>query len=100
MPSVWLANDALDNTVCKWLDYQYTPLQAFSGANVDVNPRHWQPFGCPVYVLDAALQGDKPYNKWRESITPRALCGTCLQLVYWSGGSSDMSAAAKLAFLE
>ena len=60
------ANDTVNNTPCAPLDYQLTPVQAFSGSTVDVNPIHWQPFGCPVYVLTEALQKNTFQNKWKE----------------------------------
>ena len=31
------------------------------------NPKHFQPFGCPVYVLDnALLQSNRPIQKWTK----------------------------------
>jgi hypothetical protein len=41
-----------------------SPMQLFSGSDVDVNPKHWVPFGCPTYVLDNQLQAGKKINKW------------------------------------
>jgi len=43
------------------------PLAKFSGTNVDANLKHFHPFGCPVYVLQAPLQspGGK-FPKWQE----------------------------------
>ena len=43
-----------------------SPLEIFSGAKVSLNRKHWKPFGCPVYVLESALQGQKPWHKWRQ----------------------------------
>ena len=33
-----------------------TPLNAFAQSDITSNPKHWYPFGCPVYVLDSNLQ--------------------------------------------
>ena len=34
---------------------------------IETNPKHWQHFGCPVYVLDEKLQGGAAiYQKWRQ----------------------------------
>ena len=41
-------------------------IQAFSRTNVNINKKHWQPFGCPVYVLDNALANSKPFHKWKQ----------------------------------
>jgi hypothetical protein len=30
------------------------------------NPKHYQPFRCPVYVLDNSWQADCPHHKWNE----------------------------------
>ena len=43
-----------------------SPDQIFSGSLVSPNPKHFKPFGCPVYVLDPALQARQPYHKWKE----------------------------------
>jgi hypothetical protein len=48
-------------------DDHRTPLESFSGTAVDCNPKHWHPFGCPVYVLDSNLQAGKTAGKkWTE----------------------------------
>ena len=44
-----------------------TPLQAFAGSRATTNPRFWQPFACPVYVLDPALQtAGGILGKWKD----------------------------------
>jgi hypothetical protein len=40
-----------------------SPLQVFSGTNVAINIKHYIPFGCPVYMLDANLQRSLPHHK-------------------------------------
>ena len=44
-----------------------SPLQLFAGTEVNTNPKHWMPFGCPVYPLDESLQqADKRiHHKWQ-----------------------------------
>ena len=32
-----------------------SPLKLFTGTQVQYNPKHWHPFGCPNYVLNEAL---------------------------------------------
>ena len=51
-----------------------SPLEVFSGAKVSPNPKHFHPFGCPVYVLDSKLASGKSISKW----LPRARCGIYL----------------------
>jgi hypothetical protein len=41
-------------------------LQVFSGTKVAINIKHYIPFGCPVYVLDANLRSGLPHHKWRQ----------------------------------
>ena len=43
------------------------PIEVFTKTAVQPEPKHWRPFGCPVYVLDNALQnagGIK--HKWAD----------------------------------
>jgi len=40
-----------------------TPQEMFFRTRVSANPKHWQQFGCPVYVLDSRLQAGKPFHK-------------------------------------
>jgi Reverse transcriptase (RNA-dependent DNA polymerase) len=62
-----LANDALNATPRIKVTDNQSPLSLFAGASVDSNPIHWHHFGCPVYVLDNALQGSTGlFNKWRS----------------------------------
>ena len=37
-----------------------------SNSEVTVNPKHWMPFGCPVYVLANELQDGNIYGKWKQ----------------------------------
>ena len=44
-----------------------TPLQAFAGSRETTNPQFWQPFACPVYVLDTKLQtAGAIFGKWKD----------------------------------
>ena len=40
-----------------------TPLQIFKATTVNINPKHWKPFGCPVVVLAEKLANGNPFNK-------------------------------------
>ena len=40
--------------------------QLFAKTMVNINKKHWKPFGCPVYILDESLQTGKPFNKWKQ----------------------------------
>ena len=43
-----------------------SPTQLFTKTKVNINKKHWKPFGCPIYVLDENLQAGKPFNKWKH----------------------------------
>jgi hypothetical protein len=61
------ANDILNATPCAQHKFKFSPLQVFSRTDIDVNPRHWIPFGSPVYVLSPKLQGSvRIMNKWES----------------------------------
>ena len=50
------------------------PIARFSATDVRPNPKHYQTFGCPAYVLDNALQAGQTIPKW----TNRARVGIYL----------------------
>ena len=44
-----------------------SPCEVFTNSKVMPNPMAWMPFGCPVYVLDKALQNTtRILNKWKH----------------------------------
>ena len=43
-----------------------SPISIFSNSDVEPNTKHFHPFGCPVYVLQAPLQTGSPHPKWAE----------------------------------
>ena len=51
-----------------------SPLSKFAGTSVQPNLKHFHPFGCPVYVLQAPLQTQSPFPKWGE----HSRIGICL----------------------
>ena len=60
-----MANDAIyEAPSLQKKDGNY-PLQIFSNTDAQPNIKHWIPFGCPVYVLDAAIHSGRGiHNKW------------------------------------
>ena len=63
--AVRMANDAHNEATAR--DGGPSPLERFSKSSVAPNSRFWKPLGCPVYVLDEALQSDAAIkNKWEE----------------------------------
>ena len=67
--AVRMANDLINSTL--WLSdvHKRTPNQKFFDTEVTKNPKHWYHFGCPVYVLNDALQQGhrRPRGgKWAE----------------------------------
>ena len=64
--AIRLANEAINESANMQDVDNYSPLQIFSGTEVNTNPKHWVPFGCPAYVLTSELQDNKQiYNKWK-----------------------------------
>jgi hypothetical protein len=61
-----MANKAINNTPNFKDEARETPVVIFAKSNVTANPKHWKPFGCPVYILDNQLQSGKPFHKWRK----------------------------------
>ena len=49
-----------------------SPLSKFAGTSVQPNLKHFHPFGCPVYVLQAPLQTRNPFPKWGELLIQTA----------------------------
>ena len=61
-----MANDIINESPSIQLKENSSPQQAFSNTKVLINSKHWKPFGCPVYVLDKALQKGDPFHKWKH----------------------------------
>ena len=65
--AIRLANDAINESANMQDVDNYSPLQIYSGTEVNTNPKHWIPFGCPAYVLTTELQDNKQiFNKWKR----------------------------------
>ena len=52
-----MANQAYNATPLSSHTGKQSPNKIFDNSAVDINQKHWKPFGCPVYVLKAELQG-------------------------------------------
>ena len=61
--AIRMANEAINDTPSFQDEDRKTPVELFANSNVTANPKHWKPFGCPVYVLDNQLQSGKPFHK-------------------------------------
>jgi hypothetical protein len=61
-----MANSVLNETPSMQDKTRRTAQQIFSGTNVMPNPKHWKPFGCPVYTLDSSLQTGNIFHKWKQ----------------------------------
>ena len=64
--AIRMASEAINNTPSFQDEDRKTPVELFANSNVTANPKHWKPFGCPVYVLDNQLQSGKPFHKWQQ----------------------------------
>jgi hypothetical protein len=62
-----MANNMLNETPNMLDKQRRTSQQIFGNTNVQPNPKHWKPIGCPVYVLDSRLQGSGGiFHKWKQ----------------------------------
>ena len=52
-----MPNQAYNATPLSSLPGKQSPNKIFDNSFVGINQKHWKPFGCPVYVLKAKLQG-------------------------------------------
>ena len=43
-----------------------SPISLFSNTTIEPNNKHFHPFRCPVYVLQAPLQTGAPFPKWNK----------------------------------
>ena len=60
------ANECINATPNLQNNNRLSPAQLFSKTKVQLKSKHWKPFGCPVYVLEQALQANQPHHKWKE----------------------------------
>ena len=60
-----MANQAYNATPFNSHTYKQSPNKIFDNSAMDINPKHWKPFGCPTYVLKSELQGTTGiHSKW------------------------------------
>ncbi len=55
--AIQMANEVINNTPSFQDENRRLPVELFANSNVNANPKHWKPFGCPVYVLDHSPVG-------------------------------------------
>jgi hypothetical protein len=58
-----MANEIHMNTP---LSMRIAPIELFSKFESATDPKHFHPFGCPVYVLSDTMQRDGKGSKWQE----------------------------------
>ena len=61
-----MANNIYNHSPFKQHIDHLTPIQVATGTKVEINQKHFKPFGCPVYVLNWLLQLGHPHGKWKE----------------------------------
>ena len=63
--AIRMANHAFNATPLHAHTKKQSPNKIFDNSAVDINPKHWKPFGCPTYVLKSELQGTTGIHpKW------------------------------------
>ena len=56
------ANEAVNNSPNMQDKYKRAPVTIMFNTQVQMNMKHWHPFGCPAYVLEEKLKDDKKYT--------------------------------------
>jgi hypothetical protein len=59
------ANEVFNNAPTTTRPDMKSPIELLSKSSVRPNLDHFQPFGCPVFVLDANMQSGKKIPKWQ-----------------------------------
>ena len=60
-----MANQAYNASPLTSHTDKQSPNKIFDNSAVDINQKHWKPFGCPAYVLKSELQGTTGIHpKW------------------------------------
>ena len=63
--AIRMANQAYNATPLNSHMNKQSPNKFFHNSAVDINQKHWKPFGCPTYVLKSELQGTTGIHpKW------------------------------------
>ena len=63
--AIRMANQAYNATPLTYHADKQSPNKIFDNSAVDINQKHWKPFGCPTYVLKSELQGTSGIHpKW------------------------------------
>ena len=62
-----MANQAYNASPLSSHTDKQSPNKIFDNSAVDINQKHWKPFGCPAYVLKSELQGTTGIHpKWDD----------------------------------
>jgi hypothetical protein len=64
--AIHMTNLVLNNTPNMQDTEKCTTQQMFDATNTNINPKHWKPFGCPIYVLHNALRQGTLHHKWKQ----------------------------------
>ena len=63
--AIRMANQAYNATPLNSHMNKQSPNKIFDNSAVDMNQKHWKPFGCPTYILKSELQGTMGiHTKW------------------------------------
>jgi hypothetical protein len=59
-----VANEVHNSTATLGREDLKSPFELFAKSEVNLNLNHFQPFGCPVFVLDSKMQAGQKLPKW------------------------------------
>jgi hypothetical protein len=66
--AIQMANLVLNNTPNMQDTNKRTTQQMFDTTTTNINQKHWKLFGCPIYVLNNALQQGTIHHKWKQQL--------------------------------
>ena len=71
-----MANQSYNATLLNSHTNKQSPNKIFDNSAVDINSKHWKPFGCPTYVLKSEPQGTTGIHpKWDASLALEFILG-------------------------
>ena len=74
--AIRMANQAYNASPLTSHTDKQSPNKMFDNSAVDINQKHWKPFGCPAYVLKSELQGTTGIHpKWDARSEPASTWG-------------------------
>ena len=69
-----MANESIKNSPSFQYPQRLTPHQLFTITEVNINPKHWIPFVCPVFAMETGYTTSPIWHKGKQL----SMVGICL----------------------